>query len=128
MKRSVALQPLSREHHTALTLAKACERAAQSRDGELVSKTCQKVIRAFSDELEPHFQNEEQSLLPLLLQSPENKSLERHTLDDHQRLRALLAGLQQNDIGSLDDFGKLLTAHVRFEEQELFPALEKLLP
>lgn len=126
-KRTLALQPLSREHHTALTLAKACERAVQSRDEGLVSKTCQRVIRAFSDELEPHFRIEEQSLLPLL-QSPENKPLELHTLEDHRRLRALLAGLRQNDVGTLDSFGKLLSAHVRFEERELFPVLENLLP
>jgi hypothetical protein len=29
---------------------------------------------------------------------------------------------------SLDSFGKCLVAHVRFEEKELFPALEILLP
>lgn len=127
MKRIPALQSLSREHHTALTLAKACERAVQSRDAGLVSKTCQRVIRAFSDELEPHFQIEEQSLLPLL-QSPENKPLEQRTLEDHRRLHALLDSLQQSDVGALEHFGRLLSAHVRFEERELFPALEKLLP
>jgi len=126
MKRTPVLQPLSREHHTALTLAKACERAVQSRDEVLVSETCQRVIRAFSDELEPHFRIEEQSLLPLL-QGPENKLLEQRTLADHQQMRALLGGLQQNGIEALDSFGKQLSAHVRFEERELFPALEILL-
>jgi len=127
MKRIPALQPLSREHHTALTLAKACERAVQSRNEEQVGKACQRVIRAFSDELEPHFQIEEQSLLPLL-HSVESKSLEQRTLEDHRQLRALLDGLQQNNVVALDSFGKLLMAHVRFEERELFPALECLLP
>jgi len=127
MKRSAALQPLSREHHTALTLAKACERAVQSHDEDRVVKTCQRVIQAFSDELEPHFQVEEQSLLPLL-HGAENRSLEQRTLADHRKLRVLLNGLRQNDIAALDNFGKLLSAHVRFEERELFPALEGLLP
>ncbi len=127
MKRSAALQPLSREHHTALSLAKACERAAQSGDEEKVSKACQRAIRAFSDELEPHFQYEEQSLLPLL-HSPENRLLEQRTWADHQQLRELLDGLRQNNIEALGNFGKLLSVHVRFEERELFPALESLLP
>ncbi len=127
MKRIPALQPLSREHHTALTLAKACERAAQSRDKEQAGKTCQRVIQAFADELEPHFQIEEQSLLPLL-DSPENRHLEQRTREDHRQLRALLEGLRQNDVEALDNFGKLLSAHVRFEERELFPVLEGLLP
>jgi len=127
MKRIPALQPLSREHHTALTLAKACERAAQSRDEERVGKTCQRVLQAFSDELEPHFQIEEQSLLPLL-RSAGNTALEQRTLEDHRQLRALLSGLRRNDIETLGSFGKLLTEHVRFEERELFPAPEHLMP
>ena len=126
MKRTPALQPLSREHHTALTLAKACERAALSGDEGLVANACQRAIQAFSNELEPHFQFEEQSLLPLL-PGAETQALAERTLEDHQRLRALLDGLQQNDAKALESFGKLLSAHVRFEERELFPVLESLL-
>lgn len=121
------MQPLSREHHTALTLAKACERAAQSRDEARIAEACQRALKAFSDELEPHFQIEEQSFLPLL-RSAEHGALERRTLEDHQRLRALRDGLQRNDVETLAGFGKHLSDHVRFEERELFPALENLLP
>jgi hemerythrin-like domain-containing protein len=127
MKRIPALQPLSREHHTALTLAKACERAVQSHDAEQIAATCQRILKAFPAELEPHFQIEEQSLLPLL-NSAGNKPLEQRTLEDHRQLRALLDDLQQNDDGALDSFGKLLMEHVRFEERELFPALENVMP
>ena len=127
MKRIPALQSLSREHHTALTLAKACERAVLSHDEEQVGKTCQRVLQAFSAELEPHFQIEEQSWLPLL-RNAENRPLEQRTLEDHRQLRALLDGLRKNDIKALGSFGKLLIEHVRFEERELFPVLESLLP
>ena len=126
MKRSPILQPLSREHHTALTLAKASERAARSGDEALVRLTCQRVIRPFADELEPHFLTEEVSLLPLL-HSPETQPLLERTLADHHQLRGLLVALRQNDAGALDSFGKCLAAHVRFEERELFPVLESLL-
>lgn len=126
MKRSEALQPLSREHHTALTLAKACERAAHSGSAEQVSATCQRVIKAYTNELEPHFQIEERSLLPLL-KSAGTQVLVQRTLADHQQLCVLLEGLRQNDINALDNFGKCLSAHVRFEEQELFPALESVM-
>ena len=125
MKRSATLQPLSREHHTAISLAKSCERAVQSGDVEQIKKTCQRIIQAFSDELEPHFQIEEQTFLPLL-QGVENQSLVQRTLADHQQLRALLDGLRQNDAQALGLFGKHLSAHVRFEERELFQALENL--
>lgn len=126
MKRAPALQPLSREHHTALTLAKACERAAQSRDEEQVAAACLRVLRVFPAELEPHFQLEEQSFLPLL-RDGENGPLDRRVREDHQRLRALLDGLRQNDAEALARFGRLLSDHVRFEERELFPVLEHLL-
>ena len=126
MKRNPLLQPLSREHHTALTLAKACERAAKSNDEVQVSQTCQRAIRAFSNQLEPHFQIEEISLLPLL-HSKETQPLAERTLADHQQLRVLINALRQNDVEALNSFGKCLTAHVRFEERELFPVLESLL-
>jgi len=126
MKRSPVLQPLSREHHTALSLAKACERAALSGDTQQVGIACQRAMRAFSTELEQHFRLEEQSLLPLLT-SADTQVLVQRTLADHQHLRALLAGLQNNEIAALSDFGKCLVAHVRFEEKELFAALEPLL-
>ena len=125
MKRSAILQPLSRGHHTALSLAKTCERAALSGESAQIEQACQRAILAFSAELEPHFQFEEQSLLPLL-KSPETQALVQRTLADHERLRALLYGLQQTDVVALDDFGKCLTAHVRFEERELFAVLESV--
>ena len=125
MKRSPTLQPLSREHHTALVLAKACERAAQTGDATLVRLACQRATHALSNDLEPHFTIEEQTLLPLL-QSPETQVLVQRTLADHLQLRGLLDGLLQNDIEALNNFGKCLAAHVRFEERELFPVLESL--
>ncbi len=125
MKRSSTLLPLSREHHTALTLAKACERAAQSDDKTLVNQVCRRVILAFSNNLEPHFLFEETSLLPLL-HGTETQALIERTLADHQQLRGLINALRQNDVKALDNFGRCLSAHVRFEERELFPALENL--
>lgn len=126
MKRSVALQSLSREHHTALALAKGCERAVQSGVAAQVGAACQRAILAFAEELEPHFQIEEQTLLPLL-KNADVLPLVQRTLADHQQLRALLADLRPNSVDALDRFGKSLSAHVRFEERELFPALENVL-
>jgi hemerythrin-like domain-containing protein len=126
MKRHPTLQPLSREHHAALVLASACERAAQGADAQLVAKTCRRAIQAFESELEPHFRVEEQSLLPLLA-GTETEPLLQRTLDEHRQLRGMLTGLQQGEVAVLGSFGAALKAHVRFEERELFPALERLL-
>lgn len=126
MQRSPSLQPLSREHHSALKLAKLCERAAFSGDAAEVSRVCRHAINAYADELEKHFFAEEQTLLPLLDEMPEQALAER-TLAEHGQLRALLDGLRQNNADALNSFGQCLTAHVRFEERELFPVLERKL-
>jgi hypothetical protein len=123
MKRSPALQPLSREHHAALKLAKACERAVASGEAAQMDETCQRVGEAFAAELEPHFLFEERELLPA---AP--TVLAERTLADHARLRELAGSLRQHcDAGILRGFGECLVSHVRFEERELFPAIEKTL-
>jgi len=126
MKRSEFLQPLSREHHSALSLGKSCERAAQSGDAEVVGQACQRALHAFAHELDRHFQIEERTLLPLL-QDAKTLPLVQRTLADHRQLHGLLDGLKQNDAEALNIFGQCLLAYVRFEERELFPAIERLL-
>lgn len=123
MKRSPILQPLSREHHTALSLANACQHAAQSGDVTLISQTCERALQLYVNELDTHFNTEEQTLLPLL-QTTATQPLVQRTLIEHRKLRDLLDGLRRSNAESLQSFGKLLMAHVRFEERELFPALE----
>ncbi len=126
MKRSPFLQPLSREHHAALALARFCERAARSGDATQVDAACERAVRAFRLELDPHFHTEEHALLPLL-RSADTQPLVQRTLEDHRLLRGLLDGLQRNDAGALARFGERLAVHVRFEERALFPAIESLL-
>lgn len=123
MKRSAALQPLSREHHVALKLAKACERAVLAGDEATLALACQHALQTYADELAAHFLCEEQTLLPLLTGASE-QSLAERTVSEHRQLHALLEGLRRNDADALHLFGIGLAAHVRFEERVLFPALE----
>lgn len=126
MQRSPTLQPLSREHHSALRLAKICKRAAFSSDGAEVRRACLHAIQIYAGELQAHFLFEEQSLLPPLNGTP-HQALAERTLAEHRQLRALLPGLNKNDAGALKNFGNCLAEHVRFEERELFPVLENSL-
>ena len=123
MKRSTALQPLSREHHAALKLAKACQRAALAGEDAILTRACSHALQVYANELVTHFLCEEQTLVPLLIGTPE-QSLAERTLSEHRQLHALLDGLRCNDADALHRFGIGLAAHVRFEERELFPALE----
>ena len=127
MKRHVALQTLSREHHTALTLALACKRAAQSGSEESIRDACEKVRHVFAAELDPHFRVEEEALLPLLQQAGEAVLVHR-TLDEHAALRAQSGALRSHDPALLAAFGKALSDHVRFEESQLFPSAEQVVP
>ncbi len=126
MKRHQALQDLSREHHTALQLALKAKRAAVSGDQALVEATAATCLTAYAAELDPHFVVEETVLLPLLLGAGEN-ALVAQVESDHRVLRDLCAQLQQADATTLLGFAECLTAHVRFEERELFGVVERLL-
>jgi hemerythrin-like domain-containing protein len=125
MKRNPGLIRLSREHHTALVLAKR----ARHMPGEMTDVTARfmaEVVATFARELEPHFQAEENALLPALGRAGRTDLAER-TLAEHEALRALVRRLAAGDIASIGQFGQALEAHVRFEERELFCAAESVL-
>jgi hemerythrin-like domain-containing protein len=125
MKRSRELIVLTREHHHALVLARRAIDGA--RDAAAVRELAAGLADIFARELEPHFQIEEQTLLPPMRDAGEHARVAR-TLDEHRRLRALAQAVGQGDLDSLAPFGRLLEAHVRFEERELFPLAEAILP
>lgn len=123
MKRAPFLLPLSREHHTALSLARRCERAAQSGDAALIAAACEEAANALAGHLKTHFATEEDTLLPLLRTAAAQPLVER-TLAEHRQFHALREALLRKDATALETFGKTMIAHVRFEERELFPAIE----
>lgn len=109
MKRHDALIGLSQDHHHALVLARRCA------SEEL---TWDEMVRAFEEELEPHFQIEERMLLPALGDDP----LVDRTLADHAAIRAHVRSRR-----SLVELGDLLREHVRFEERELFERAQQVM-
>lgn len=124
MKRHQQLQELSREHHNALKLALHAKRAALSGDHAQISASASACVDAFGLELNPHFVAEETALLPALLKEGE-QDLVRRTLSEHEAMRALVRQLAQPSATILLDFAELLTAHVRFEERELFEVAQQ---
>ena len=125
MKRSQELIALTREHHHALVLARRAIVAA--REPAAAQALAAQLEQLFARELEPHFQVEEQRLLPALRAAGESEHAAR-TLEEHQQLRALARAGAGGDAASLLSFGQLLEAHVRYEERELFPRAEAILP
>lgn len=120
MRRSPFLQDLSRDHHTALSLANRIAKAV----GEPALADLMRVVpEDFRCRMEPHFRLEEEELLVRLAQAGE-ASLVRRTLAEHRLLRDLAARVAGGDRAALKDFGLALRDHVRFEERELFVAAE----
>lgn len=126
MKRHASLQGLSRDHYQALVLARAL--AAGTPAGEdgvtrSLDVVAPEVRERFERELQPHFLLEERELVPLCLCADgELPRLGRSLLDQHAALRAGFREEPQSD--GFAALGRALTAHVRFEERELFPSLE----
>ena len=126
MKRHEQLQDLSREHHLALKLALLARRALESREVPQIQAAATTCAKAFVSDLEPHFVREESDVLPLLAQAGETALVER-TLNEHDEMRRLAAQLDlpAADPATLQRFGELLGAHVRFEEHELFEVAQR---
>jgi len=126
MKRVDGLRELSDDHHTGLVLARRCKQAG-GEDSELSpERAWAQVLDAFSRHLEPHFQIEEQHLLPALEAIGEAPLAER-IREDHGALRALRStGAASRAL--LERFGQLLEAHIRYEERQVFEPTQNRLP
>jgi quercetin dioxygenase-like cupin family protein/hemerythrin-like domain-containing protein len=125
LERDERLRALSVDHHHALVLARRARRAAAGESEESLDEAWSHVRAAFTEELEPHFQIEEELLLPAMSELGEDELVE-HTLRDHRRLRALV-GTEDPSAATLDELGDALNEHVRFEERRLFPVAQRRL-
>lgn len=126
MKRHAALLQLSREHHHALKLSRLARFASDAGHALAIAEAAEKIIAAFPEVLEPHFQSEENELLPALAAVGANELVAR-TLAEHAELRDLKRRLIEPDSEMLARFATLLHDHVRFEEREVFETAQQLL-
>ncbi|GIU73332.1 MAG: hypothetical protein KatS3mg004_0419 [Bryobacteraceae bacterium] len=124
MMRHPALQPLSREHHHALALCVLVERALHEGTkscGELAGE----IREAFRRDLRPHFDAEEQVLLPAIEVDAALQPLCHRVREDHLELARRVAALADAPgEEALRSFTALLRDHVRMEENELFEQIQ----
>ena len=134
MRRSDLLQPLSRQHHIALVLAKTLrqwERADPPPERAEQREVAEAAYRFWEAELVPHFRAEEEGLLGRW-QRPGTDPLVTRVLQEHvgihrvaQRLGRCLAA--EDLEGAWEEtlrLGRCVSAHVRFEERSWLPELE----
>jgi hypothetical protein len=123
VKRTAELAPLSRDHHAALEHALKLRRAS---DGDLAVVVAAFLAFVVTDG-RVHFAQEESLLAPAV---PDDQvDLARRMRTEHEEiLRRAEALGRRPDVASARALGELLSRHVRFEERELFPLLERRLP
>ena len=122
MQRDPNLVRLSRDHHTGLVLAKRA-RELETTEATQRRAAWTEMQARFADELEPHFQLEEQGLLPALRTAGEDVLVDR-TLTEHAELRRLIASAEAS---APRRFGEALATHIRFEETALFETAQRVL-
>lgn len=114
MKRHPSLQPLSRDHNVALVLARHLEQ--EPNPGRL-----REFLRVWEDEMNDHFFEEERVLLQHA--SPEHSA---RLMNEHGAIRQYAAAARRDMLDGSDiaRLGGLIHDHVRWEERQLFPAIE----
>ena len=119
LKRHVSLQPFSREHHQGLLLGWKIRKGIKN-------GVAPERIKKYSDwffkfYLEPHFEDEEKYIFPIL---GEDHELVKKALSEHRRLTRLFT--EENDLEiTLNHIEEELERHIRFEERELFMLIQE---
>ena len=129
MKRSTHLTRLSWDHHAALIVASRILRGLEhGADPAMIAAYAQHIWERW---LLRHNRLEEELLESPLARLPLDPRMRQRLLGEHEEMERLTAKLWERGErlpGHLGEFAGTLRNHVRFEEQQLFPTLERLLP
>jgi hemerythrin-like domain-containing protein len=131
-RRHDALIPLTHDHHHALAQARSLQKASTSSDAAERRKAAGEFVNFYLGRAVRHFHEEEELFFPPLIDHGEGRDLVLRAVAEHLRLHGLVTSLKhQLSSGEIDprllgDISALLPAHVRFEEQELFPLIESV--
>lgn len=123
IKRSVQLQPLSREHHDGLLFS---WKLKQGLENHTPTDTLKRFTSWYwQHHIKMHFYQEEKVLLRFM---PATHPLAVQMKKDHDYIRELVLAIDREP--DRQDFGRLaglIERHIRFEERELFQHLEETL-
>lgn len=123
MPRTGILLSLSREHHSALVLARAASRTAESGDVMAQAEMIGRIETYWTTVMAEHFELEER-LIAQIGRDLDAQSV-MQVLSEHAELRLLVKPEYKIEPADrLRRFGEVLYAHVRFEERHFFPQLQ----
>lgn len=126
MKRHPSLVSLSHDHHHALMAAMGLRRATK----ETATEAAAAFLQQWETEERLHFRLEEEVLLPAYAEHSDlDDPVVARVLLDHVLIRRDAARVADAPtLELLHALGERLTAHVKLEEQQLFPLIESRLP
>ena len=126
LKRREELQTLSEDHHNALVIALRCRRLGEGTFDAEPSDFWASVREFVSLQVLPHFEVEENLLIPALRTLGEEQMADR-LLAEHQQLRAMITD-EVPSAAEFSAFGRLLDDHIRYEERIVFESTQDRLP
>ncbi len=125
LPRHPALQPLSRDHYIGLVQARRLLEAANGNEAER-RRALAGFLDAWHHEIAEHFDDEDRLLAPLA-----TEPLRERLQQEHAELRAMAQEAQERrrridpDAYWMRLLGQTLNDHIRWEERELFPAIQE---
>ena len=124
VNRNEHIRKLSREHHFSLLF---CWKIRQGLKMDVATERIRKYVHYFwQRHLQPHFQEEERMLF-----APIKDRLIQRAINEHTYIKQLIEEFifysKINERKSLANIADMVDEHVRYEERELFPHLERKL-
>lgn len=133
-RRHEALVPLTHDHHHTLAQARRLLDVSNLPDETQRRNLANDFVNFYFGRAIRHFHEEEELFFAPVVDHPDARDLVVRAVSDHLRLHSLVRTVRRQlssgeaDGAVLEQISKLLTDHVRFEEQELFPVIERLIP
>ena len=124
VKRDENIKRLSREHHFSLLF---CWKIRKGLKADVATERIRKYVQYFwQQHLQPHFREEEKIFF-----APIKDRLVQRAINEHKYIKQQVEDLANysgnNERKSLAKIADMLYEHVRYEERDLFPHLEKKL-
>jgi len=126
-KRHDSLIPLSHDHHHALAHARRLEAAVAMTDVSERRRAADDFVNFYLGRLVRHFREEEELFFAPLVDNDEARDQVIQAVAQHLQVHALARALRRQLADGEAEPETLLTTHVRWEERNLFPLVERLL-
>lgn len=133
-RRQDALIPLTHDHHHALAQARRLRDVSKLDDVTERRTGADDFLNFYFGRAVRHFHEEEELFFAPLIDHEQARDLIVRAVVDHLRLHASVRTVKRQltageaDPDTLSEISRILTEHVRFEEKELFPLIESLIP